>query len=150
MTYRITKTFGHDRGLSACFRQWRADSHCAKMHGYALSVQVVLEAATLDHRNWVYDFGNLKHYEKWLKSQFDHKTLVAEDDPHLFLFRELHDNNIIDLVILPRVGCESFARHCYTKMAMFLVDSEVYNRVRVVSVTVAEHGSNSATFIPGE
>ena len=28
-----TKTYGHDLGLSAAFRQWRAESHCRLIHG---------------------------------------------------------------------------------------------------------------------
>ena len=31
-----SKKYGHDRGLSTAFRQWRADSHCRFMHGYSL------------------------------------------------------------------------------------------------------------------
>ncbi|SVB70610.1 uncharacterized protein METZ01_LOCUS223464, partial [marine metagenome] len=28
--YQSTKTYGNEVGLSCCFRQWRADSHCNK------------------------------------------------------------------------------------------------------------------------
>lgn len=31
--YQSTKTYGHDRGFSCAFRQWRADSHCRLIHG---------------------------------------------------------------------------------------------------------------------
>ena len=35
--WRSTKTYGHEEGLSCCFRQWRAThSHCRLLHGYAL------------------------------------------------------------------------------------------------------------------
>ena len=34
--YRSSKTYGHEIGLSAAFRQWRAQSHCRLIHGYAL------------------------------------------------------------------------------------------------------------------
>ena len=36
MIHRATKTYGHDLGLSVAFRQWRADSHCRYLHGYAI------------------------------------------------------------------------------------------------------------------
>ena len=44
MNYVSTKTYGHEVGLSCAFRQHKADSHCAKLHGYALSVKVEFEA----------------------------------------------------------------------------------------------------------
>ena len=34
--YQSTKTYGNDVGLSCTFRQWKADSHCNKLHGYSL------------------------------------------------------------------------------------------------------------------
>ena len=51
--YNSTKTYGHDVGLSCSFRQWRAQSHCSKVHGYALSVKFTFAAEKLDERNWV-------------------------------------------------------------------------------------------------
>ena len=42
------------------YRQWRADSHCNLIHGYAMSFHFEFEADTLDARNWVTDFGGLR------------------------------------------------------------------------------------------
>ena len=55
-----TKKYGHERGLSAAFRQWRAESHCRFMHGYSLEFGFVFGAHELDENNWVVDFGGLK------------------------------------------------------------------------------------------
>lgn len=144
--YRSHKTYGHDIGLSACFRQWRADSHCRFLHGYALSVHLEFEADTLDTRNWVMDFGNLKPVKSWLESQFDHKTVVAADDPDLFRFKHLADAEMIQLVVLENVGCEAFAEH----VARFVepwVERESNGRVRLVEVRIKEHGANGASVI---
>ena len=43
-----SKTYGHERGLSAAFRQWRADSHCKFIHGYSLEFEFVFGANELD------------------------------------------------------------------------------------------------------
>lgn len=83
MKFRSTKTYGHDIGLSCCFRQWRSASHCRFLHGYALAVHLEFEADDLDARSWVMDFGSLKPVRQWLVQTFDHKTLVAADDPLL-------------------------------------------------------------------
>lgn len=147
MSYQSTKTFGHELGLSAAFRQWRAThSHCSKLHGYALSFKFVFEADALDERNWVMDFGGLKSVKESLQYFFDHKTAVASDDPALELFEMLDKQGVIDLVVLESVGCEAFATLAYGIAARF-VSTATDGRVRVVSCECREHGANSAIYI---
>jgi 6-pyruvoyltetrahydropterin/6-carboxytetrahydropterin synthase len=144
--YRSTKTYGNDRGLSCAFRQWRADSHCNLIHGYSLGFRFTFEAATLDKRNWVYDFGDCKWIKKYLDEVFDHTLAVAKDDPELAYLKGLGEFNLANVVMLDGVGCEKFAEHVYN-----YVSSKVYNdtdgRVSVYSVEVFEHGANSAIYI---
>jgi len=143
MAYYSTKTYGHERGLSCCFRQWRADSHCNMMHGYALAFSFKFEAATLDHNNWVVDFGGLKWLKAWLENQFDHTTLVAQDDPEMETFRMLHDKKLIDMRVIPGVGCEKTAEYVFDHVAS-QIDSLHAGRVKLISVEVREHPGNSA------
>ena len=93
--------------------------------------------------NWVVDFGGLKDLESWLRRNFDHKTLVASDDPKLTEFKTLDDSGIIDMVVVESTGAEMFA-----KMAMEysskLIQETYGKRCWVESVTVREHGANSA------
>ena len=56
--YYSLKKYGHERGLSAAFRQWRADSHCKFLHGYSLEFEFEFGADELDEKNWVVDFGH--------------------------------------------------------------------------------------------
>lgn len=141
-----SKKYGHERGLSAAFRQWRAESHCKFLHGYSLEFEFVFGTNKLDDNNWVVDFGSLKKLEGWLRQNFDHKTLVASDDPMYTVFENLHKNGIIDMVTVEDTGCEMFA-----KMAMenanALIQKITKDRCWVESVTVREHGSNSATCV---
>lgn len=145
MTYQVTKYYGHDLGLSAAFRQWRANSHCSFLHGYALAVTLVFEASELDDRNWVIDFGSLKPIKQFLETTFDHKTLVASSDPLLAKFEELNELGIIDLVVVPEVGCEKFAELVYQFVDEWLFTSEMKPRVWLSKVEVSEHGANSAS-----
>ena len=142
--YFSSKKYGHERGLSAAFRQWRADSHCKYIHGYSLEFEFKFGTNELDEKNWVVDFGGLKELELWLRKNFDHKTLVAIDDPQLSKFRDLDDSGIIQMVIVESTGAEMFA-----KMAMEyssnLIQKHYGERCWVESVTVREHGANSAT-----
>lgn len=164
-----TKTYGNDRGLSCCFRQWRSThSHCSTLHGYSIGVKVIFECDSLDERNWVMDFGGLKPFKNWLEYTFDHTVVVAEDDPMLPEFERLaavvdmlsenpdsdvpHERGaLVDLRIVPGVGCEKFAELAYCKMAEILEQQKAEGTalnptVRVKSVEVFEHGANSAIY----
>ena len=144
--YRSTKTYDHVEGLSCCFRQWRAThSHCRLLHGYALAFRFVFATRQLDDRNWCMDFGGLKPVRTWLHDTFDHTTLVAADDPAIDMFKGLARENLIDLRVLPAVGCEAIAQHVHDFVAVH-VETETGGRVWLESVEVREHGGNSAIF----
>ena len=51
MKYISTKTYNQIAPVA--YRQWKADSHCNNIHGYALSFHFEFESETLDARNWV-------------------------------------------------------------------------------------------------
>lgn len=149
MTYISTKTFGHELGLSCCFRQWRAmHSHCRYLHGYAISVRLEFEADDLDTRNWVVDFGGLRELKSQLVATFDHKTVVAHDDPLMDWFVEGEEQGLLELVVLDDVGCERFAEYVYQLAEKWLQDSGYAPRCRVALVEVREHGANSAIYKP--
>ena len=143
MTYYSTKTYDHNEGLSCAFRQWRAkDSHCSWIHGYALAVKFTFGCKELDDRNWVQDFGGLKEIKQWLKHTFDHTLCIAEDDPELETFKGLEDLDLVDLRIMPAVGCEKFAEYIYNHVSKIVNE----DRKWLESVEVREHGANSAIY----
>lgn len=144
MIYKSTKTYGHDLGLSCAFRQWKAESHCRFLHGYAVAVRFVFATNELDIRNWTVDFGSLKSLKGWLEGMFDHKTLVAENDPHIDWFIEADRRGIIDMIEVPATGCEKFAEMIFEATEVWLKDNGYAPRVWLESVEVKEHGANSA------
>lgn len=168
--YYSTKTYGNDRGLSCCFRQWRSShSHCSLLHGYSIGIKLIFESETLDDRNWVMDFGGLKAFKEWSEWMFDHTLVVAADDPHLEKFRALaalglNDvGGICDLRVVDSVGCEKFAELAYNVMDQILYAYKsgkpiklagkeymarypVGKDVKLKSVEVFEHAGNSATY----
>jgi 6-pyruvoyltetrahydropterin/6-carboxytetrahydropterin synthase len=144
--FASTKTFGHEVGLSAAFRQWRAESHCRHLHGYALAVRITFAASALDARNWVVDFGSLKSLRGWLEDTFDHRCVVAEDDPELPWFEEGHRRGLLELVVVPAVGCEKFAEYIFGAVQVWLDANGYGPRCHVESVEVSEHGANSAIY----
>ena len=138
------KTYAHNTGHSCAFRQWRADSHCNLIHGYALQFEFVFGGTELDERNWIVDFGGLKPLKEWLKQMFDHTYLVAEDDPEMDTVLMLQDRGLIDMRVVPATGCERFAEMAFDK-AEEIVSKLTDGRCWVQSVTVREHEANSAT-----
>ena len=131
---------------SAAFRQWRSThSHCQFLHGYRLTADITFECNELDERNWVMDFGGLKDLKNTLAHTFDHKLVVASDDPQLDLFKQLDQAGVAELVILDGgVGCERFAEFVL-KTADTFADEATGGRVRVQKVQINEHENNFAT-----
>lgn len=149
MPYYSTKTYGHDIGLSAVFRQHRAGSHCAKLHGYALAVKLTFACGKLDDKNWVVDFGGLKEIKTFLTDAFDHKLVIAIDDPEMATFKFLERERLADLVVLPAVGCEAFAKYIFDYVNGWLDNKLNFPAAAerwIDSVEVMEHGANSAIY----
>lgn len=143
MTYFTVKTFPP---ISCCYRNWKAESHCRFLHGYALEITVKFSTESLDGTSWGVDFGRLKTLKGALEHQFDHKTLIESDDPHLELFRSMSQQGILALRILPGISCEKFAQYVFTLAEGWLMDNDYSPRVKVYEVEVKEHHHNAAIF----
>lgn len=144
--YHVTKHYPHSLGLSAAFRQWRATSHCNQIHGYALAFTFEFAARDLDARNWVIDFGSLRPIKSWLEDTFDHRLLVAADDPEKEIMYDLARRKVANILELERVGCEAFAVLAFRKAREHLLKTGLHPRVTITKVTVAEHDGNSAGY----
>jgi len=145
MAYYSTKTYGHNIGLSAVFRQPKAHSHCKFLHGYSLAFKFTFGASNLDERNWVVDFGGLKTLKKWLEDSFDHKLVLDRDDPMMYKFAELENAGLAEITVLDGVGVERFAEHAW-KFADDLVTEASDGRCWCESVECSEHGANSGIY----
>ena len=129
------------------YRQWRADSHCNLIHGYALSFYFEFESDTLDVRNWVFDFGGLRPLKDKLEEFFDHKLLVAEDDPLRHKLEDLQVFGLAKITLVEKTGCEGIADFLYKYInAIFLpsCEKDVEERVWCSKVQVRETGANMA------
>jgi len=149
--YQSTKIFD---GYSTVFRQWKAkDTHCQFLHGYGVSLKVWFEGK-LDEKNWVWDFGGMKRAKgtidgmnpkAWLDYMLDHTTIIAEDDPYLEQFKQMWNDGIVQLRIIPATGAERFAEYFYNKLNTF-IQEETNGRVKVVQVEFREHEKNTAFY----
>lgn len=140
-----TKTYGPECGFSVAYRQWRADSHCNLIHGYALGFHFEFEADDLDARNWVIDFGGLRTLKEKLQDWFDHTCLVAQDDPEFAMFEEMHRRKMIKMVVVERTGCEGLAKFLFDYLNDgWMAENGYAGRCRVRKVEVRETPANAA------
>lgn len=143
MQYTSTKTY---QALGpVAYRQWRADSHCNLIHGYALSFHFEFTADTLDARNWVIDFGGLRPLKGLLEDWFDHTLLVAQDDPQRAELLRLGELGLAKITEVEKTGCEGIASWLYEYInTIFLPEYGEGQRVWCTRVEVRETEKNMA------
>ncbi len=145
--YQSTKYYGFEQGFSVAYRQWRADTHCRFIHGYALAFKLTFESQDLDVRNWVVDFGSLRPIKEVLQQNFDHTLLIAEDDPEKEILLELGRKGLARPIVLEHLGSEKLAELVFQFVKDWLkTDGGYGDRIRLVSVEVWETPSNSASY----
>ncbi len=148
VVYKHNSTKEYIDAFPCAYRQWRADSHCNQIHGYAFSMRFFFGSDTLDVRNWVTDYGSLKPLKQFLEGQFDHTLLVAEDDPELEYYKQLQSKKLAKLTILPALGCEKLADQIYKYVnGVFIPDvfgTGEAERIWCYRVEVRETSSNMA------
>ena len=141
--YISTKTYNQIGPVA--YRQWRADSHCNLLHGYALSFHLEFECDTLDARNWCMDFGGLKPLKDLLEDWFDHTLLVAQDDPMREHLLNLGKLKLAKITEVEKTGCEGIADFLYEYInTIFLLNYGEKDRVWCSKVEVRETDANMA------
>ena len=143
--YRSTKTY---RQIAPCaYRQWRADSHCNQIHGYAFSFHFEFETDDLDARNWAFDYGGLRPLKDKLEEWFDHTLLVAQDDPMRDELLRLGKLGLAKITEVEKTGCEGLADFLYEYINTIFLPScgkTEADRLWCCRVEVRETDSNMA------
>ena len=74
VTKRIEFCYGH--------RLLDYDGVCKHPHGHNAVAEIEVRTGTLDHRNMVCDFTDMKRIVKsWIDREIDHRMLLRHDDP---------------------------------------------------------------------
>jgi len=146
MKFQSTKKLGP---ISVGHRQWRDDGHCAWVHGYGRYIQFTFEGE-LDERQWVMDFGDLRDVKQWLEEQWDHRLLLASDDPHLGQFKNMHalgtmSINVMDVDKGWGPGIEASCKFVYDHVQP-IIAQKTNGRVTLTKVEIWEHERNSAVY----
>ena len=74
VTKKIEFCYGH--------RLLDYDGMCKHPHGHNAVAEIEIRADSLDARNMVADFGDIKRVVKgWVDSELDHRMILRRDDP---------------------------------------------------------------------
>lgn len=143
--FRSTKTY---RQIAPCaYRQWKADSHCNQIHGYAFSFHFEFETDDLDARNWAFDYGGLRPLKDKLEEWFDHTLLVAQDDPMRDELLRLGELGLAKITEVEKTGCEGLSDFLYEYINTIFLPScgkSEADRLWCCRVEVRETDSNMA------
>jgi 6-pyruvoyltetrahydropterin/6-carboxytetrahydropterin synthase len=83
--YRVT------REIAFCYghRLINYDGKCRHLHGHNGKAVIVLEAAELDARGMLVDFGEIKRQVQcWIDENLDHAMILCREDPLLPVLAE--------------------------------------------------------------
>jgi 6-pyruvoyltetrahydropterin/6-carboxytetrahydropterin synthase len=128
VTKRIEFCYGH--------RLLDYDGICKHPHGHNAVAEIEVTSGTLDGRNMVCDFSDIKRVVKgWVDRELDHKMILREDDPLVAPLRALGEPMYL-LESNPTV--ERIARLIFDKGRELGVD--------VVNVRVWETPTSFATY----
>ena len=82
VTKRIDFCYGH--------RLLDHDGKCRHPHGHNAVVEIEVRSDTLDSRNMVRDFSEIKGAVKdWIDTELDHRMLLRHDDPLVAALQQL-------------------------------------------------------------
>ena len=82
VTKRIEFCYGH--------RLLDYDGVCKHPHGHNASVEIEVRTRTLDGRNMVCDFSDIKRVVKgWIDAELDHRMVLRRDDPLVGALQQL-------------------------------------------------------------
>lgn len=163
MTYTSTKTFDC---VSTAHRNWRAATNpnrdsrkCAYIHGYTKTFTFVFGCTELDRHEWVEDYSTsskdgkkrtMTQIKEFIKDELDHGVTTDNQDPMLSKLVELHELELIKLIVIPvengqSGSVEGLCRYLYNRFDPLLRE-ESNGRAWIESVTISEHHLNSSTY----
>ena len=144
--YTCTKKYPE---ICVAHRNWRANTHCALVHGYARTVELTF-SGPLDQNNWVIDLGNLRFIKDFLHKEWDHRLLISDDDPLLDDFKALEKKGAIVLNIMNTAkGYGPTLEQSCLFIADFVRDelSKIMPNVVLIKVEVWEKGNNRSALV---
>jgi 6-pyruvoyltetrahydropterin/6-carboxytetrahydropterin synthase len=128
VTKKIDFCYGH--------RLLDYDGICKHPHGHNATAEVEVRTGTLDNRNMVCDFSDIKRIVKgWIDRELDHKMILRHDDPLVKPLQQLGEPIfIVD------------SNPTVERIARLIFDHAREQGLPVVQVTVWETPTSFATY----
>ena len=138
--------------ISVGHRQWRDKGHCKLAHGYGRYVEFTFACSKLDDKGWVMDFGGLRDVKAIIENEWDHRMLLASDDPLLDMFKELDAKEGVSVNVMKiengwGPGIEGSCKFLYDLIQPY-IDHSTASRVWIKKIQIWEHENNSASYEP--
>ncbi len=128
VTKRIEFCYGH--------RLLDYEGICKHPHGHNAVVEIEVRSGSLDGRNMVADFGDIKRVVKgWIDREIDHKMILRRDDPLVQPLQQLHEPIFV-------TDSNPTVEH----IAKLIFDYTRSQGLPVVAVRVWETGTSFATY----
>ena len=147
MIKKITAHRYHD--FSTGHRVYQHESKCAHLHGHNYRIHFYCEAPQLDSVGRVIDFSDIKTYLcNWLEDEWDHRLLLAYDDPLLEDFKQLHEKGGVNLNVMPEgygPGIEDSCKYIYDKITP-MIALKTFGRAWIENIRIYEHENNWADY----
>jgi 6-pyruvoyltetrahydropterin/6-carboxytetrahydropterin synthase len=138
MKYQLTKDFtfeaAHRLLKNYCGK-------CSNNHGHSYQVKLHLEGDSLDEKDMLIDFTEMKKLKSWIDETLDHTTILWEEDPMIDCLKQFNNRVLVTKV---NPTAEHIAELILEK-AQELFDTE---RVKVSCVEINETCTSAAKVYP--
>jgi len=138
MKYAITKEFTFE----AAHRLIRNYSgKCSNNHGHSYRIKLFLEGENLDESDMLVDFNEAKKLKEWIDGNFDHVTMLWENDPMIDSLKSF-GNKV--LVTKKNPTAEHICELILTKAQELFEDSNI----KVQCIEIGETCTSAARIYP--
>jgi 6-pyruvoyltetrahydropterin/6-carboxytetrahydropterin synthase len=125
------------------------DGKCYNIHGHSYKAIVTLGAEQLDSNGMVLDFYHFADIKKYIDEKWDHALMLNVADPLVrVIMRQEFPKHPFKLWVAPdEPTAENIARWLTNAMGSILNAHLQDGRVSILSVTVYETATSSATYV---
>ena len=135
--------------LPCCHRSWANPGKRFFLHGYERAFEIEFACAeTEPGTGLVVDSDALNEVRSALRYQFDHTTLIADDDPQRDLFEMMAERGVVDLRIMEHTSIEGSAAWVFDTTER-IVTLATGGRVWVSRIHACESRNNVVTLTAG-
>lgn len=124
---------------------------CQHLHGHNYTIRVTLSAPQLDEFDFVMDFDAIKKlFDSWVQEQWDHVTLVSEQDVALLEFLRAENQRFFIIPGGANTTAEVLAHYLFMQFTKILEDDVSLGfgslSITLVQLDVLESARSQASY----